>query len=106
MRTMQEVLSNTRDSRAPLAAQEFYELCLEDSDDIWKGRHIVRQAHARWDQTDRRIVWDNIERWRTRALWKKPNSATKSADPAWSNKVSDIPTWTCSEAPSIQPLAA
>jgi diguanylate cyclase (GGDEF)-like protein len=59
--TMQEVLSNTADSNTPLAAQEFYELCLEDSDDIWKGRHIVRQAYARWDQTSSRIVWDDME---------------------------------------------
>jgi hypothetical protein len=58
---MQEVLSNAGESNAPLAAQEFYELCLEDSDDIWKGRHIVRQAHARWDQMACRIVWENIE---------------------------------------------
>jgi hypothetical protein len=55
---MQEVLSKTDDSNAPLLGQEFYELCLYDSNSA--GGHVicVREAHARWDEANGKIAWD------------------------------------------------
>jgi hypothetical protein len=55
---MSEILSKTDDPNAPLSGQEFYELCLDDCDDIWKGRHFVRERHAYWDASLGMIVWD------------------------------------------------
>jgi hypothetical protein len=44
-----------------LSGQEFSELRLDDSDDIQKGRHVIREAHASWDESIGRIIWDEAE---------------------------------------------
>lgn len=58
---MQEVLSRTIDPKAPLEGQEFYELRIDDSNDIWRPGFIVVEAHAAWNATDQQIVWDETE---------------------------------------------
>jgi hypothetical protein len=58
---MQEVLSKSADPRAPVDGQEFYVLSLEDSDDLWRGRHIVSESHAHWDEESGGIAWDDTE---------------------------------------------
>ena len=45
---MQEVLSKPGAETRPLAEREFFELCIEESDDIWRPGFIVRQTHAQW----------------------------------------------------------
>jgi hypothetical protein len=55
---MQEVLSKTVDTNAPLKDQEFYELRLDDSDNIWRGRCMIREARVHWDSGFGRFVWD------------------------------------------------
>lgn len=57
---MQEVLSKTTDPDAPLREQEFYELRLDDSDNIWRPGFIVREAHAQWHDEVGSIVWDEV----------------------------------------------
>jgi hypothetical protein len=58
---MQKLLSKTDDPKTPLSEQEFYELRLEDSDDIRRPGFIVKQAHAQWSEIDRNIMWDDFE---------------------------------------------
>ena len=58
---MQEVLSRTDDPEIPLRDQEFYELRLDDSDDIWKPGYFVKQAHAQWSEIDQQIMWDGFD---------------------------------------------
>jgi hypothetical protein len=58
---MQELLSKTDDPQKPLSEREFYQLRLEDSDDIWRPGFIVKQAHAQWSEIDRDILWDDFE---------------------------------------------
>lgn len=58
---MQEVLSRNIDPKAPLSGQEFYELRIDDSDDVWRPGFVVVQAHAQWSEIDRQIMWDEPE---------------------------------------------
>ena len=58
---MQEILSRTDDWKAPLRNQEFYELRLYDSDEIWEGQFVVREAHAQWHEECEQVVWDEAE---------------------------------------------
>ena len=58
---MQELLSKADDSKIPLSEQEFYELRLDDSTDIWRPGFIVKQAYAQWSEIDRQIMWDEFE---------------------------------------------
>ena len=58
---MQEVLSKTIDPKAPLKGQEFYELRIDDSDDVWRPGFVVVQAHAQWSEIDQQIMWDDPE---------------------------------------------
>jgi hypothetical protein len=58
---MKEVLSRTNDLKTPLRDQEFYELRLDDSDDIWKPGYFVKQAHAQWSEIDGQIMWDGFD---------------------------------------------
>ena len=58
---MQEVLLKTDDPKIPLREQEFYELRIDDSDDIWKPGYFVKQAHAQWSEIDRQIMWDGFD---------------------------------------------
>jgi hypothetical protein len=61
MDAMQEVLSKTVDPKAPLKGQEFYELRIDDSDDLWRPGSVVSEAHAQWSEIDQQIVWDEAE---------------------------------------------
>jgi hypothetical protein len=58
---MQELLSRTSDSKAPLRAQEFFELSFFDVVNDLGTRYCVRQAHAQWREIDRAIMWDQEE---------------------------------------------
>jgi hypothetical protein len=58
---MREMLSKTDDTNIPLSEQEYYEVRLDDSDDIWQPGFIVKQAHAFWSDIDRAIMWDEFE---------------------------------------------
>jgi len=58
---MQEVLSRTADSNAPLNGQEFYELSLLDEANDLGTRYCVMQAHAEWSEIDGQIMWDQEE---------------------------------------------
>jgi hypothetical protein len=58
---MREILSKCVDQKTPVSEQEFYELRLDDTDDIWRGRHIICETHARWDKSVGMTVWDKPE---------------------------------------------
>jgi hypothetical protein len=58
---MQEVLSKTIDTKAPLSGQEFYELSLLDEANDLGTRYCVRQAHAEWSEIDGQVMWDQEE---------------------------------------------
>ncbi len=57
---MQEVLSRSGDSKAPLRDREFYELRLYDSDSAGEPVCCVRQARARWDEASLGMAWDDV----------------------------------------------
>jgi len=61
MDVMQEVLSKTVDPKVPLEGQEFYELRIDDSDDVWRPGFVVVQARAQWSDIDQQIMWDEPE---------------------------------------------
>jgi hypothetical protein len=63
----QEVLSRSRDERKPLAQQEFYELRIEESDDIWRPGFVVKQIRAVWNEAAKIMKWEEpeFERWPT-----------------------------------------
>ena len=61
MDAMQEVLSKTVDPKAPLEDQEFYELRIDDSDDVWRPGFVVIQTHAQWSEIDLQVMWDEPE---------------------------------------------
>jgi hypothetical protein len=64
---LQEVLSKPECESLPLAEQEFYELCIEESDDAFRPGFIVKQTHAQWSEIDRHVMWEGLEweRWPT-----------------------------------------
>jgi hypothetical protein len=64
---LQEVLSKPGAESAPLAEQEFFELSIEESDDIWRPGFIVKQTRAQWIEIDRDVMWEEPEweRWPT-----------------------------------------
>jgi hypothetical protein len=64
---LQEVLTKPGAENAPLAEQEFYELCIEESDDIWRPGFVVKQTHAQWSEIDGQVMWEEPEweRWPT-----------------------------------------
>jgi hypothetical protein len=59
---MQEVLTKPGYEELPLSEQEFYELCIEESDDIWRPGFIVKQTHGQWIEIDRQVMWEEPER--------------------------------------------
>lgn len=63
----QEVLSRSNDEAKPLADQEFYELRIEESDDIWRPGFVLKQIHAAWDEAAQKVMWADpeSERWPT-----------------------------------------
>ena len=64
---LQEVLSKPGAETLPLAEQEFYELCIEESDDIWRPGFVAKQTHAQWSEIDGQVMWEEPkwERWPT-----------------------------------------
>jgi hypothetical protein len=67
---LQEVLSKPGCENLPLAKQEFYELCIEESDDIWRPGFILNQTQARWSEIDRQVIWEGPE-WERWPMLKK-----------------------------------
>ena len=63
----QEVLSKPGADKAPLAEQEFYELCIEESDDVFRPGFVVKKTHAEWSEIDGQVMWEGSEseRWQT-----------------------------------------
>ena len=64
---LQEVLSKPGAETLPLAEQEFYELCIEESDDVFRPGFIVKKTRAQWSEIDRQVMWEDPEwaRWPT-----------------------------------------
>lgn len=58
---MQELLSKTADPKTPPCEREFYELRLDDSDDIGQTGLIVSQTRAQWREIARAIMRDDFE---------------------------------------------
>lgn len=58
---MQEVFSRIEQPGVSLHDQEFYELRLYESGDIWRSGHMILQARATWSEVDRQFMWDEIE---------------------------------------------
>ena len=67
MLVFQEVLSKPGAETLPLAEQEFYELCIEESDDVFRPGFVVKQTRARWSEIDQQVMWEEPvwERWPT-----------------------------------------
>jgi hypothetical protein len=63
----QEVLSKPDAEGAPLSEQEFYELCIEESDDGFRPGFIVKQTRAKWSEIVGQVMWEepNWELWPT-----------------------------------------
>ena len=55
---MQEVLSKPDYENLPRSEWEFYELCIEESDDIGQLSFIVKQTHVQWIEIDRQVMWE------------------------------------------------
>jgi hypothetical protein len=81
---LEEVLSKPGAETLPLAEQEFYELCIEESDDIWRPGSVVKLTRAQWSEIDGQVMWEGLkeERWPTlqKAMekceeWKKTLAA-------------------------------
>jgi hypothetical protein len=64
---LQEVLSKPGAGTLPLAEQEFFELCIEESVDIWRPGFVLKQTHAQWSEIDGQVMWEDpeLERWPT-----------------------------------------
>lgn len=64
---MQEVLSKPGYEERPRSEWEFYELCIEESEDIWRPGFILKQTRAQWIEIDRQVMWEDPEweRWLT-----------------------------------------
>jgi hypothetical protein len=58
---LQEVLSKPGAETLPLAEQEFYELCIEESDDAFRPGFVVKQTRAQWSEIDRQVMWEGPE---------------------------------------------
>ena len=64
---LQEVLSKPGTETLPLAEQEFYELFIEESDDVFRPGYVVKKTHAQWSEIDSQAMWEEPEweRWPT-----------------------------------------
>ena len=64
---MQEVFSKPDDSKKPLHEQEFWEVSLFDSPELWRPGFIVEQSRMAWSELDRTFICDEVEteRWPT-----------------------------------------
>jgi hypothetical protein len=63
----QEVLSKPGAESAPLTEQEFYELCIEESDDVFRPGFVVKLTRAQWNEIDQQVMFEEPEweRWPT-----------------------------------------
>lgn len=54
-------------SGKPLAGQQFCELRIEESDDIWRPGFLVKQIRAAWDEAAKKMNWEEpeLEGWPT-----------------------------------------
>ena len=55
---MHEILSKPSYERLPRQEQEFYELRIDDSDDIWRPGFILKQTRVSWCKSDQRFMWE------------------------------------------------
>ncbi len=64
---MQEVLSKPGYEDLPRSEWEFFELCIEELNDVWRHGFIAKQTHAQWIEIDRQVMWEEPEweRWPT-----------------------------------------
>jgi len=64
---LQEVLSKPGADNSPLAEQEFFELCIEESNDAFRPGFVVKLTRALWSEIDRQVMWESPEweRWPT-----------------------------------------
>lgn len=57
----QEVISKPGCERLPLAEQEYYELCIEESVDVWRPGFVVKQTRALWSEIYQQTIWEEPE---------------------------------------------
>jgi hypothetical protein len=64
---LQEVISRPQTENLPLEQQEFFELSIEESEDIWRPGFISKQTLIQWSEIDRDFMCENPvwERWPT-----------------------------------------
>jgi hypothetical protein len=64
---LQEILSKPGAEIRPLVEQEFFELCIEESDDVFRPGFVVKLTRAQWSEVDRQVMWEEPEweRWPT-----------------------------------------
>lgn len=67
---LQEVLSKPGTEALPLSEQEFYELCIEETDDVWRPGFIVKQTRGQWSEIDGQVMWEDSE-WERWPMLKK-----------------------------------
>lgn len=94
----QEVLSRSRDEGNPLARQQFYELRIEELDDVWCPGFVVKQIRAAWDEVANQVKWAEPESERWPTLRKARNNARRGATRS-EPRDSIPPTWSCFEQP-------
>lgn len=58
---MQEILSKPGYEQLPRSEQEFYELRIDDSDDIQRPGFIVKQTRASRNERDTEFIWADYE---------------------------------------------
>lgn len=63
----QELLARPGSHILSLSEQEFYELSIEESEDVFRSGLIVKQSHAQWIEIDQQVMWEEPvwERWPT-----------------------------------------
>jgi hypothetical protein len=66
----QEILSKPGAEIEPLTEEEFYELCIEESEDAFGPGFIVKQTRAQWSEIDGQVMWEGPERERWLTLNK------------------------------------
>ena len=57
----QEVLSRASSDGHLRSEQEFYELCIEESDDVFRPGFVVKQTRAGWSEIDGQVMWEEPE---------------------------------------------
>lgn len=58
---MQELFSKAANAGLSPKEQRFYELRIDDSNDIWRPGYIVLEALATWSEEDGQFMWGEIE---------------------------------------------